>query len=98
MLVRIVKMSFKTECIEQFKSFFEGRKEQIRNFEGNTHLELWQDRMHPNIFFTYSHWVNAAALDNYRHSAFFADTWAQTKILFDEKPEAWSVNQMVVLP
>ena len=98
MLVRIVKMTFKEDQIEFFKSFFEGRKDQIRNFEGCTYLELWQDRLHTNVFFTYSHWLNAEALDNYRNSPFFADTWSQTKQLFAAKPEAWSVNQIAIMP
>ena len=98
MLVRVVQMTFRPEEIENFQSLFESRKVQIRNFEGCTHLELWQDRMHPNIFFTYSHWRDADALLAYRHSAFFADTWQQTRLLFAAKPQAWSVNPVVVVP
>lgn len=98
MLVRIVKMTFKGEAVNAFKDLFESRKQQIRAFEGCTHLELWQDRLHTNIFFTYSYWVNADALENYRTSPFFADTWQQTKQLFSARPEAWSVNQLTVLP
>ncbi len=98
MLVRVVKMTFREDALDAFTTLFEQRKEQIRNFEGCIHLELWQDRLHPHTFFTYSHWMNAEALDAYRHSDFFADTWQQTKQLFAAKPEAWSVNPMVVLP
>jgi heme-degrading monooxygenase HmoA len=98
MLVRIVKMTFREDCIEPFKEFFEGRKEHIRGFEGCNHLELWQDRLHINVFFTYSYWESIDALDNYRHSTFFTETWQKTKQMFATKPEAWSVNQLVVLP
>lgn len=98
MLVRVVKMTFRDDSVEAFKQLFESRKEQIRNFEGCIYLELWQDRLHPSTFFTYSHWVDAAALEAYRHSPFFADTWLQTKRLFAGKPEAWSVNPIVILP
>jgi quinol monooxygenase YgiN len=98
MLVRVVKMTFKDDAIDTFLHLFESRKEGIRNFAGCTHLELWQDRMHPNIFFTYSHWIHADALDAYRHSDFFAETWQATKQLFSGRPEAWSVNPVVVLP
>jgi quinol monooxygenase YgiN len=97
MLVRVVKMTFRDDAVETFKALFESRKEQIRNFGGCIHLELWQDRMHHTIFFTYSHWIDAGALDAYRHSSFFEDTWTQTKALFAGKPEAWSVNPVVVL-
>ena len=98
MLVRIVKMTFREEEIEYFKAFFESRKQQIRHFEGCNYLELWQDRLHINVFFTYSHWQDAEALDRYRNSLFFADTWQQTKQLFAAKPEAWSVNQLAIMP
>lgn len=97
MLVRVVKMTFRADAVETFKEFFEERKDKIRSFEGCTHLELWQDSIHTNIFFTYSHWKNEAALIHYRHSAFFKDTWLETKQMFASKAEAWSVNQIVVL-
>ncbi len=98
MLVRIVKMTFMEDAVETFKSFFEERKEKIRGFEGCTHLELWQDSMHENVFFTYSRWRDETTLAHYRNSAFFRDTWSQTKQMFSAKAEAWSVNQLAVLP
>ena len=49
------------------------------------------------IFFTLSIWEHPQALENYRNSELFKDTWSKTKALFDEqRPEAWStvvVNQ-----
>jgi quinol monooxygenase YgiN len=98
MLVRIVKMTFRQDAIEKFKAFFEERKEKIRGFEGCTHLELWQDSAHTNTFFTYSHWIDDTSLLHYRNSSFFRDTWQQTKQMFAAKAEAWSVNQVAVLP
>jgi len=97
MLVRIVKMTLRQETIEEFKAFFEGRKEKIRSFDGCNHLELWQDTLHTNIFFTYSYWIDETALNHYRNSSFFRDTWQQTKQMFAAKAEAWLVNQVVVL-
>ena len=94
----MVKMTFRADAIETFKAFFEERKEKIRNFEGCTHLELWQDNKDGAIFFTYSHWQNETALSHYRNSAFFRDTWQLTKQMFASKAEAWSVDQLVVLP
>lgn len=91
MIVRIVQMTFRQECIEEFITLFEARKQTIRSFEGCTHLELWQDSKHPNVFFTYSHWQSEEHLDHYRFSEFFKDTWSRTKALFQDKPQAWSV-------
>ncbi len=93
MIIRIVQMTFREEVIEDFKALFEERKSTIKGFAGCTHLELWQDNMQRNIFFTYSHWDTESDLDHYRYSAFFKDTWTRTKALFKEKPHAWSVNR-----
>ena len=97
MLVRVVKMNFREDAVETFKAFFDARKEDIRNFDGCSRLELWQDQNHPCTFFTYSHWQDEAALSHYRNSAFFKETWLQTKQMFSTKAEAWSVNQLTVL-
>jgi quinol monooxygenase YgiN len=91
-------MTFRKDAIQTFKVFFDSRKERIRNFEGCMYLELWQDNLHTEIFFTYSHWKDEASLSHYRNSSFFKDTWQQTKQMFAEKPEAYSVNQLAVLP
>ena len=36
-------------------------------------------------------------LENYRHSTLFKAVWAETKLKFNGKPEAWSVNKLVSL-
>lgn len=95
MIIRIVQMTFRPDCIKDFTGLFEARKETIRNFRGCTHLELWQDGTHKNIFFTYSIWQSQADLDHYRFSDFFKDTWGKTKALFTEKPQAWSVTKIM---
>jgi len=97
MIIRIVKMTFREEEVEAFKQLFEERKSLIRNFEGCTHLELWQDKAHPGTFFTYSWWDSEEHLNNYRTSHFFDNTWTLTKQKFAAKPEAWSVNTVYSL-
>lgn len=92
MLVRIVKMTFKTENISSFEEVFAKNKETIANFEGCTFLELYQDKKNAAIFFTYSHWEEERFLNDYRDSDFFKTVWSQTKVLFADKPEAWSLQ------
>lgn len=94
MLIRIVKMEFKTEKISDFQDLFEKAAPKIMAFEGCHFVELYQDKNDLHIFFTYSHWKNAEALENYRMSDFFKTTWANTKVLFSNKPEAWSVAKV----
>lgn len=98
MIKRIVKLGFKTEHVETFKQIFEESKLKIRGFEGCQHLELLQGATDPSVFFTYSYWENEEALNNYRHSPLFKSTWAKTKILFNQKPEAWSTYSLDQLP
>jgi heme-degrading monooxygenase HmoA len=98
MFIRIVKMSFHEENIPKFMENFNLIKEKIRNAPGNRYLELYQDKNNPEIFFTYSFWETEEDLENYRKSALFDEVWTFTKKLFNDKPEAWSVDKLVSLP
>ena len=97
MFVRIVKLSFHEEHIPAFLDNFEIVKDQIRATTGNRLLELYQDKNNKNIFFTYSYWETEQDLENYRTSAFFNEVWSFTKKLFNDKPEAWSVDKLASL-
>ena len=97
MLVRIVKLTFKKENITGFQQIFKETKQAIRDFEGCTFLELYQDKENSAVFFTYSYWKTSEDLENYRNSEFFKKVWGKTKLLFSEKPEAWSVNKIETL-
>lgn len=92
MIVRVVKMTFSSDRVEDFLKNFHEHKEQIRGFEGCEHLELLQQEDDPEVFFTYSHWQSTAHLEKYRHSELFKGVWAFTKSLFSAKPEAWSLT------
>lgn len=98
MFVRIVKMTFSPENIDAFLTNFATVKDKIRAFPGNNHVELWQDKSNPNIFFTYSIWNSPVDLENYRNSELFKQVWGFAKPLFSEKAEAWSVDRHTVLP
>ncbi len=94
MLIRIVKMTFKPENVDDFIHAFEARKELIAGFEGCSGVDLLRDINQTNIFFTYSHWQNESALEKYRQSELFQTTWDLVKQLFNDKPEAWSVEKV----
>jgi len=98
MFIRIVKLSFHEEHLPAFFDNFNEIKDQIRNFPGNTFLELYQDKQNPSIIFTYSIWENESDLENYRHSELFKSVWSFTKALFNDKPQAWSVDKLASLP
>lgn len=94
MIKRIVKMSFQPEKINEFKTIFKENNVFISSFKGCKHVELMQDKNDPNIFFTYSIWENENFLEEYRKSALFESVWSKTKVLFNDKPEAWSVEDV----
>ena len=97
MFVRIVKMSFEADKIDLFLANFNENKENIRKFKGCELLELYRDKTNTNVFFTYSNWQTEQDLENYRNSALFKNVWAKTKVLFNDKPQAWSVDKHTVL-
>lgn len=97
MFVRIVKLSFHEENIGAFLENFESIKDRIRSAPGNRLLELYQDKTNKCIFFTYSYWETEADLEAYRKSEFFHEVWTFTKKLFNDKPEAWSVDKLASL-
>lgn len=97
MFTRIVKMVFEPENIPAFLNNFEKVKDKIRAFEGCEFLELYQDKTHSNLFFTYSRWKTETHLEKYRNSALFIEVWSKTKPLFMKKAEAWSVDTLYQL-
>ncbi|WP_456463141.1 putative quinol monooxygenase [Lutibacter sp.] len=98
MFKRIVKMSFDTAKIDLFLENFNNNKNKIQNFEGCHYLELLRDKNNPSIFFTYSYWESEAHLEAYKNSELFKTVWGKTKTLFNNKPEAWSVDTIEILP
>ncbi len=92
MINRIVKMKFREEHIEDFIRFTSDIYDVIKSQEGCLHLNILQDKKHPEIFFTYSCWNSEKDLDNYRKSEFFNNIWPKTKKWFAGKPEAWSTE------
>ncbi len=95
MIKRFVKLTFRPEATQAFlDEVFAPSKERIRAFPGCQHMELLRHTELPNVMFTFSIWDSEEALDNYRQSDLFRDTWAKTKALFAEKAEAWSMENI----
>jgi hypothetical protein len=94
MMIRIVKLSFHQEHIETFKAIFADSKEKIVAMKGCHKVELLQDINNLNQFFTYSWWDSQEDLNAYRESELFKGVWQSTKILFNDKPYAWSTKKI----
>jgi heme-degrading monooxygenase HmoA len=90
-------MTFQEDKIENFLEIFNRSKHLIRSFEGCQHLELLRDKNAQNVMLTYSHWLSEEHLNAYRESELFKTTWAVTKVLFSDKPVAFSSERMEVV-
>lgn len=95
MFTRIVKMTFKRAHITEFVQQFDSIKEKILNQEGCHSVVLFQDKTDEKVFFTYSIWSDVSDLERYRNSTFFKEVWQHTKQFFEDKPEAWSLNEII---
>lgn len=94
MITRIVRMSFAPEHTATFESIFAASKEKIRARKGCVYLSLHRDHHHSNVYYTVSKWHSQEDLDAYRHSELFISTWAKTKVLFNDKPSAHSLEML----
>ena len=90
-LIRIVRMDFRPEALPEFLDLFQEKKELIAAFPGCLHVQLREDPHMPTIRSTLSVWTGPEALEAYRHSALFKETWAKTKPLFQQPPQAFSL-------
>jgi quinol monooxygenase YgiN len=93
MLTRVVKLHFDPAYLAPFLAHFETVKFQVAQFPGCRGMQLLQDQTDPCLIFTYSIWDSEADLNHYRDSPLFATIWPQIKPWFDQKAEAWSLNQ-----
>ncbi len=94
MIKRLVKLTFQTDKTDEFIRVFETSKDRIRAMSGCQHVELLRDATTPNVFFTLSLWDTEESLESYRQSELFRTTWAKTKVLFSDKPAAWTTEMI----
>lgn len=97
MITRIVRLSFEPQHIEAFLTIFADSKNEIRAFDGCTYLALMRDHDQTNVYYTHSRWTSNDALQEYRKSTLFQTTWAKTKVLFNDKPLAYSLKTVEVV-
>ncbi len=94
MITRVVKMKFKNSGVAEFKEIFNESAPKIRVFAGCHGVNLFCACDDPTTLFTISTWESPEALELYRNSALFKGTWSRTKRLFEEKAQAWSLDQI----
>ncbi len=92
MITRIVKLTFQEDKIADFIRFFDSINNKVSGFENCYGMRLLQEKAKPHIVFTYSNWKDEAALNLYRDSELFQQTWSTIKPWFQFKAEAWTVE------
>jgi quinol monooxygenase YgiN len=92
MVVRIVRMHFRTEEIETFLAIFNANRDAIRNFSGCTYMDLMRDLQSASTLVTISHWQSPDDLEQYRQSPLFRSVWTRVKPLFARRPEAFTIE------
>ena len=93
-MIPILKMTFKPEHCQDFIDHFYKIDSKITSMPGCERLKLHRDISNPSVFFTYSFWQDDAALQHYRESDLFKDTWKLVKSWFSEPAAAWSVDTL----
>ena len=83
-------MTFRPDRRDDFLALFAETRERIAAAPGCRSLDLWQDPRYANVLTTVSLWDDARALDAYRRSDLFRETWARTTPLFAAAPVALS--------
>jgi len=95
MIIRIVKMSFKEDKVQEFIEDFKNNRDKIMAFDGCELLDLLEVKGDKNIYMTYSYWRDEESLENYRHSDLFKSVWLPTKEKFSERAEAWTMERVL---
>ncbi|MFZ9045066.1 MAG: putative quinol monooxygenase [Cyclobacteriaceae bacterium] len=91
MLIRVVRMEFDPNKINDFLEIFHKSEDLIKNAEGCMDVQLKKDPRLSNVFYTHSIWKSEEDLNRYRNSDFFSETWGATKKHFNGKPQAFSL-------
>jgi quinol monooxygenase YgiN len=92
MITRFVKLTIQIDKIEKFTSIYNEKNNNVRNFDGCSHLEIFKDIHDKRVFFTLSKWVSEEHLNMYRSSEIFKDIWSNFKPLFAAEAQAWSLG------
>lgn len=94
MLIRVVRLTIRPGRLAEFMDVYATVEERIRAMPGCLHLEIWQDASYSNIVTSCSHWNSGQALEAYRNSALFRNTWTRVKPLFAAPATAHSYVQL----
>jgi quinol monooxygenase YgiN len=98
MIKRIVAMDLLPGMEGRFLDIFDMAKKHIRSREGCRGLEILRSSENNIVtIWTISLWDSEEALDQYRTSDLFKQTWSAVKPLFSAKARAWTLTSIEVM-
>lgn len=89
-------MTFREDHLSDFEEIFKDSKPKLESLPGCMKVELMQDWEDPTVYITYSHWKSKEDLDHYRESEMFKGIWARCKVLFADRPLAFSMKSAII--
>jgi len=95
MILRLVSLKIHPDKVEEFKQFFETIYDRIRAAQGCLSLRVVADLEGLGEFFTVSEWESPAALEAYKNTAFFQETWSRVKTFLRDRPWAQSFHVLL---
>lgn len=94
MITRIVKLNFQSGKVSEFLEIFNQNKQLLAKSDGCNSLEIFKCTSDIDTYFTISTWSSEVHLERYRQSEFFREIWSKVKLLFNNKAEAWTLNNV----
>ena len=91
-ILRIVKMEFQRDQLDNFDDLFAANETAISGMSGCRGVKLFKGTDTPSIRTTLSWWDSEEDLKRYRQSEVFGRVWPKTKSMFAAPPIAWSLE------
>jgi len=92
MIVRLVQLPLRRECVEEFQRLFGESHPHLMATPGCTTATLRVDHHDPTVYWTVSEWQSVEDLDSYRSSVWFGKTWPRIKAMLSSKAQAWTLD------
>ena len=96
MITRIVRLTLKDELsLDEFKKLYTKRNPKSRGVSGCLEVRIMKDIKENNIYYTVSKWSNNQALEDYRSSEYFKQTWPMVKSTLAARTKVFTMEDIV---
>ncbi len=92
MILRLVQLPLKEDCVEDFKRLFGESHPHLMDTPGCEEALLRTDHADPTTCWTVSKWQSIEHLESYRSSDWFRHTWPRIKTMLASRAQAWTLH------